>query len=202
MSNDEGIRKVSELIGSVEKSQYRSSTRVGLDLLKEYIEDMGTKEESTKFETGAVRSADANHLDFMSMPWIGILGVARTAAEGGSKYGRFNYMQGMPVHDLMNHCFRHMIMYSLGDRSEPHREHAAWGILAAIGQDILDPELSKPHMLGPGATITPEVQKYLDDNKDQLAARRAAGEFADSGKWKITDLPEIARLLEQRKAAE
>jgi hypothetical protein len=75
-----------------------------------------------------------------------------------------------------------------------------WGLMAAIQQDTLDPELSKPHMLGPGATLTPEVLKHLDDTKADLAARRKAGEFDGLGDWRLVDLPEIKRLLEQRKA--
>lgn len=194
MANDEGLRKHADAVGLCQNFDWLTR-----EVVNKEVASVETKEESTNFASGAVRSADANHLDFMSLPLIGLIGAARTASEGGTKYGRYNYLQGMPSHDLLNHCFRHLVMYALGDRSEPHREHAVWGLLASIQQDTLDPELSKPHMLGPGATITPEVQKHLDDNKERLAAMRKAGEFDGIGEWKLTDLPEIKRLLEQRK---
>lgn len=147
---------------------------------------------------GAVRSSDVNHLDFTSIPLIGLIAVAKTAAEGAQKYGRLNYMQGFPQHDILNHAIAHVVMYLLGDRSEPHLSHAAWGLMAAIQSEVLDYELSQPHMLGPGATLTPEVQGHLDANKDRLAALRQAGEFAGNGNWSIWELPEIQRLLSQR----
>lgn len=155
-------------------------------------------EQTTNFESGAVRSADRNHLDFTSLPLVGLIGVARTAAEGGTKYGRFNYMKGMPVHDLLNHVFGHLVLYVLGDRSEPHLEHAAWGILAAIQSQTLDPQISAPHMIGPGASLSPAVLAHLDEQAPILKAKREAGEFAGVGNWKLADLPEIKTLLAQR----
>lgn len=202
MEGDEGLRKHADADGHGPSLRVNDGPTCHVDAIMEVfnkeILGVGTKEESTKFETGAVRSADANHLDFTSLPLVGLIAVARTAGEGGTKYGRWNYLQGMPVHDLLNHSFRHLVMYTLGDRSEPHLEHAAWGVMAAIQQETLDPSLSKPHMLGPGAMITQEVKKYLDDNKDRLAELRKSGEFDGIGNWKLTDLPEIQRLLEQR----
>lgn len=150
----------------------------------------------TNFDTGAVRSADRNHLDFTSLPIIGLLGLARTAHEGGSKYGRFNYLQGLPPHDAVNHAIVHLLMWSAGDRSEPHLSHAAWGCLVAAQTDLLNPELSAPHLPGPGFTLTEAMLAHLEANKEDLARRRAAGEF--DGTWDLKDVPEVARLLEQR----
>jgi hypothetical protein len=72
--------------------------------------------------------------------------------------------------------------------------------LASVQQNALDQSVSAPYLLGPGATITPEVQAHLDANKDDLAARRKAGEFAGIGEWNLRDLPEIKTLLAQRKS--
>lgn len=156
----------------------------------------------SKAATGAVRSADANHLDFASLPLIGLIGVARTAAEGGAKYGRFNYMLGFLVHDLLNHAIRHIVMFLLGDRSEPHLEHAAWGLLAAIQQNTLDPELSAPQMLGPGATLTDAAKQELAKNAPELSERRKLGDFAEYESWTVADLTEIRRLFAERSATE
>jgi hypothetical protein len=153
--------------------------------------------EDNAFKSGAVRSADANHLDFGSLPLVGLIGVARTAAEGASKYGAHNYMLGMPAHDMLNHAMRHIVMFRLGDRSEPHLEHAAWNVMAAIQSLALDPALNAPHLLGPGATIGPEMRAALAEDAPILAAKRKAGE-ADPGNWKLTEIPEIKRILDQR----
>jgi len=154
----------------------------------------------TNFSTGARRSSDKNHLDFTSMPIVGIIGVAKTAQEGAEKYGRYNFMKGMPVHDILNHVFGHLYSYILGDRSEPHLEHASWGCLCAVQSSILDPELSKDHLLGPGATLTADNIAFLDANADKLAELRKSGFFNGIGGWDLRDIPEIARLLGQRTA--
>lgn len=146
--------------------------------------------------TGAVRSTDANHLDFAALPLIGLIGVARTAAEGGAKYGRFNYMLGFPVHDLLNHAVRHIVMFLLGDRSEPHLEHAAWGLLAAIQQNTLDPGFSASHLLGPGVTLTDEARRHLAENPP--ATRPDTVEFQALGNWRLAELPEIKISLASR----
>lgn len=155
-------------------------------------------DQTQKYESGSVRSADANHLDFTSIPLVGLIAVARTSAEGAEKYGRLNYMKGMPVHDLLNHAMRHQVMHLLGDRSEPHLAHAAWNILAAIQSQTLDPHLSAPHMLGPGATLTEAAKGHLAMNEDRLSKLRASGAFAHSGEWSLSDLPEIREIIGQR----
>lgn len=149
--------------------------------------------------TGAVRSADVANLSFTSLPIIGLFGLARTAGEGAEKYGRLNYMQGFPVHDLLEHTLSHIFLYVLGDRSEPHLEHAAWGLLVAVQQETLDPELSKPHMLGPGATLTPEVLAELKRMNPILKERRQAGQV--NGEWKTSLIPQVAKILKQRAEA-
>lgn len=156
---------------------------------------------TTEFGTGAVRSSDAKHLSFTSLPLVGLLAVARTAGEGAAKYGRYNYMLGMPAHDMIDHSMRHIVMFLLGDRSEPHLPHAAWGLLAAIQSLALDPEISAPHLLGPGATVGPEMRSMMSVNALDLKVRREAGEFADAGSWNLNDLKEIATILEQRHVA-
>lgn len=160
----------------------------------------------TKFTTGAVRSADAAKFSFTSLPMIGLLALARTAGEGGEKYGRFNYLQGMPLHDLLEHVFKHLVMFNAGDRSETHLAHAAWGLLVAIQEDVLRPEAHVPHMLGPGCSITPAMQAHMDAEKPILAKRRAENAEAvklgepDDFTWNIFDLSDVQKLRGQRDA--
>ncbi len=156
--------------------------------------------DDNKFATGAIRSADADHLDFLSMPLIGLIGMARTTFEGGGKYGRFNYMKGIPAHVCVNHAIRHLVMWGMGDRSEPHLSHAMWNCAAAEQSMVLHPELNAPHLPGPGYTLTPEIIRHLDEQAPILAERRTDGEWLKKlGGWVITGLAEIRTILHERK---
>lgn len=154
--------------------------------------------EDSKFDTGAVRSADRAKYAFTSLPPIGLLALARTAGEGAEKYGKFNYMQGMPIDDLLEHAILHIIMHRAGDRSEPHLPHAAWGLLVAAQEEILRPEAQQKHMLGPGCTINPAMQAYLNEQAPILAERRRNLD-KDAFNWDLNKLPEVQKIVEQRK---
>ena len=110
------------------------------------LQEEGMKEtegDRVTYQTGAVRSSDAEETRYDLISPIGLEAVARTCAEGAAKYSDFNWEAGMPVNDLLNHALRHVYKYLAGDRSEPHLPHAAWGLLAAIHSDALWPELNK-----------------------------------------------------------
>lgn len=149
-------------------------------------------------KTGAVRSSDVDSLSYTSLPMLGLIGVARTAGEGAAKYGRMNYKRGMPVYQYLDHAFHHMLLDQNGDRSQPNLEHAAWGLLAAIESRLLHPELNAPHDLGPGATVTPEMLRHMDEQAPIHAAFRKSGLSADAGKWKLADLDDVRSLLGDR----
>lgn len=102
--------------------------------------------ELRKFDTGAVRSMDADETRYDLISPIAMEALAATYAEGSAKYGDFNWEKGMPVHDLLNHALRHVFKYLSGDRSEPHLPHAAWGLMAAIHSDAMWPHLNMPHL--------------------------------------------------------
>lgn len=157
--------------------------------------------QTTTCATGAVRSADANGLRFDLIHPLGQIALARTLAEGATKYADMNWEQGFPVHDLLNHVHRHLCLYEAGDRSEPHLAHALCGLHFAVVSDALWPELNESHLRGPGCTLTPEIKARLDREKDEKTAARARGEFRDVGEWDLRAVPEAARILEQRKEA-
>lgn len=148
--------------------------------------------------TGAVRSSDVDKYSFSSIPPIGLLAVARTAGEGAEKYGRFNYMRGFPVYVYLDHAEMHITRYKAGDRTEPHLEHAAWNLMSAIQSAVLDPELSAPHMLGPGATLTPEMLKHMEETDPVLKERRKTSKPEP---WSTETLPEVVQILKQRAEA-
>jgi hypothetical protein len=108
--------------------------------------------EIRKFETGAVRSGDAEKTRYDLISPIGLQRVAETCAEGAIKYDDFNWEKGMPVHDLLNHAIRHIYLYLAGDRTEPHLAHAAWNLLAACHSEVLWPHLNEGTLRGPGCT--------------------------------------------------
>lgn len=110
-------------------------------------------EDIRNFNTGAVRSKDADDTRFDLITPIGLEAVARTCAEGALKYGDFNWEKGMPAHDILNHAIRHIYKFLSGDRSEPHLPHAAWGVLAAIHSLEVWPELNEGTLRGEGCTL-------------------------------------------------
>lgn len=158
-------------------------------------------EQTTQYDTGAMRSTDGEQYDFTSIPMIGLLAAARTAAEGGAKYGRFNYKRGFPAHTLVNRALRHLNLWCLGDRSEPHLAHAIWNAMAAEESMILHPELNKPHVLGPGSTLTEAVLAHLEAGDEERKRKREASEFADLANWRTEELPEVKQLLADRRPA-
>lgn len=151
----------------------------------------------TDFKSGAVRSADANHLRFDLIHPIAWLALARVHGEGAIKYGDCNWERGMPCTDILNHVLRHYCMYLAGDRSEPHLEHAAWGAMNMIVSATLWPDLNTPYLRGPGCTLSPAMVGRQEEGDAERRAKRAAGLFDKLGEWKLDELPEVVRILQQ-----
>ena len=103
---------------------------------------------TAKFGTGAIRSDTFEEFRYDLVSPIGLREVARACAEGAAKYGDWNWENGMPVHDLLNHAIAHIYGFLSGDRSEPHLGHAAWNLLAAIHSHELWPHLNEGHLRG------------------------------------------------------
>jgi len=102
---------------------------------------MSASETTRKFETGAVRSAEADDTRFDLISPIGLRRVAETYAEGAVKYGDRNWEQGFPVSCVLNHALRHVNEWLAGDRREDHLAHAAWNLFAAMHFEECLPEL-------------------------------------------------------------
>lgn len=109
-------------------------------------------DERVRYETGAVRSSDAEATRYDLVSPIGLEAVARAAADGAAKYSDYNWEAGMPVSDLLNHAIRHVYRYLAGDRSEDHLGHAAWNLLGAIHSEAVWPGLNEGRLRGPGCT--------------------------------------------------
>lgn len=108
-----------------------------------------------RFSTGAERSSDRDEERWDLISPIALRTLARTYAEGAVKRGDFNWENGMPVTDLLNHGIAHIYAFLSGDRSEEHLGHAAWNILGAIHSLEKWPELNEGWLRGEGCTCPP-----------------------------------------------
>lgn len=107
-------------------------------------------QERHEYDTGAVRSADCDNVRYDLISPIGMAALARTYAEGAEKFGEFNWENGMPVTDLLNHAIAHLFKFLSGDRSEDHLGHAAWNVLGAVHSLEMWPHLNDDTLRGPG----------------------------------------------------
>lgn len=62
----------------------------------------------------------------------GLRALAETYGEGSIKYGDNNWLKGMSEKIILQHLLAHINQYRLGDRSEDHLGHAAWGVFALM----------------------------------------------------------------------
>lgn len=104
----------------------------------------------TSFDTGAVRSSDRTCERYDLISPIGLRRLAETCHEGAEKYSDFNWEQGMPLHDVLNHAIAHIFTYLSGDRSEDHLAHAAWNCFAAMHSEEIWGDLNSGTLRGPG----------------------------------------------------
>ncbi len=98
-------------------------------------------EPMTTFPSGAVRSSDAEHVRFDLITPIGLRRLAETCAEGARKYGDFNWQQGIPASQMLNHAIRHIYLWLEGDNREDHLAHAAWNILGVCHFEEAKPDM-------------------------------------------------------------
>jgi hypothetical protein len=112
-------------------------------------------QERREYDTGAVRSADCEQTRYDLISPIGLRRLAETYAEGADKFGAFNWENGMPVTDLLNHGIAHIYKFLSGDRSEDHLAHAAWNLLGAIHSMEQWPHLNEPWLRGAGCVVPP-----------------------------------------------
>lgn len=93
------------------------------------------------FETGAVRSTDADGVRFDLITPIGLRRLAEVYQIGAKKYGEYNWEKGFPESSLINHALRHIYLYLQNDKSEDHLTHASWNLLTLIHFSEIRPDL-------------------------------------------------------------
>lgn len=95
--------------------------------------------EITEFESGAIRSKDADRWRYDLIPPEVLRAVAETYAEGAAKYGVDNWKQGIPRWNLINRIFNHLEQYRMGDTSEPHLAHLIWNAMTLLYFELNEP---------------------------------------------------------------
>lgn len=121
-----------------------------------FISDEAPKKEYT---TGAIRSSDCEDARYDMISPIGLRALAQTYAEGAKKFGPFNWENGMPAADMLNHALTHIYNFLSGDRAEDHLGHAAWNVLGAIHSLEKWPHLNEQMMRGPNCEPPPIARK-------------------------------------------
>lgn len=102
------------------------------------IKDSG---ERTEFASGAVRDMHEGKGDMLFVPWAAMLRVSRHYENGAKKYGRYNYLKGIPVSSFIDSAFRHLAKYVAGYDDEDHLSAAAFNVLGAIQMEEHCPEM-------------------------------------------------------------
>lgn len=93
------------------------------------------------FESGAVRSKDADGVRYDLISPVALRRLAEVYAEGAKKYGDNNWLKGIPSSDLLNHMQRHIGLWQQGDKTEDHLAHALWNLVALIHFSETRPDL-------------------------------------------------------------
>lgn len=150
-------------------------------------------EGGTKFQTGAVRSADKNHVMYQLISPIGMRRMAETMKEGFDKYGAYNWERGMPIGDLLNHAIAHIYAFLSGvpsvdaktGKTEDDLAHAAWNLYAAMHMEETHPDLD--HGLRAKNKPIPEPETV----RDKLVAEEFK-KFMEAEQHRHSFLPEKA----------
>ena len=102
------------------------------------IKDSG---ERRAFDTGAVRDMAEGKGDMVSLPNAAILRLSKHYEAGATKYGRWNYLKGLPVSSFMDSALRHLFKYLDGWDDEDHLAAAAFNVLGAMEMEAKHKEL-------------------------------------------------------------
>ena len=102
------------------------------------IKDSGERQE---FITGAVRDMAVGKGDMASLPPDALLRLSKHLENGAKKYGRWNYLRGIPVSSFIDSALRHLCEYLAGYDDEDHLGAAAFNVLGALQMEEAHPEL-------------------------------------------------------------
>jgi len=149
-----------------------------------------------EYDTGAVRSGDCEQTRYDLISPIGLERLAQTYAEGAVKFGAFNWENGMPVTDLLNHAIAHVYKFLRGDRSEDHLAHAAWNLLGAIHSMEMWPDLNKDLLRGQNCSCPPAAVVAKQDGLPVDAEKIQPGVYAVGiGEKSVDELEKLRNAI-------
>ena len=122
------------------------------------IKDSGQR---TEFETGAVRDMHEGKGDFVAMPADALLRLSKLYEAGAKKYGRFNYLKGIPISSFMDSALRHIYKYLAGWDDEDHLAAAAFNILGAMQMEEVKPEMNDLAPIYPQSPMDADIEQYI-----------------------------------------
>ena len=122
------------------------------------IKDSGQR---TEFETGAVRDMHEGKGDFVAMPADALLRLSKLYEAGAKKYGRFNYLKGIPISSFMDSALRHIYKYLAGWDDEDHLSAAAFNILGAMQMEEVKPEMNDLAPIYPQSPMDADIKEHL-----------------------------------------
>ena len=98
------------------------------------LKDSGTRQE---FPSGAVRDAENNKPMLELLPGWAVLAWGWVMEAGARKYTNRNWEAGMPMSRYLASAHRHLELYRMGFRDEPHLWQALWNVGGAIHTQVL-----------------------------------------------------------------
>lgn len=140
-------------------------------------ESNGSNPELKVFDTGMVRSMDAEEYSFHLLSPIAKRAWARAYREGEKKYNAFNCEKGAPALDFINHAENHINDWLSGCDREDHLGHAMWNIGMAIHSMEMWPHLNSQarRKVGDQLNVPPNVDdatvaswRTFSDRMDRL----------------------------------
>ena len=89
----------------------------------------------------AIREPTDGKGDMYSLPPAAILRLSKHYEMGAKKYGRRNYMKGIPVSRYIDSALRHLFKYMDGMDDEDHLAAVAFNILGAMQMELRNPDM-------------------------------------------------------------
>jgi hypothetical protein len=65
-------------------------------------------------------------------PWEAIAAIGRTLESNASKYGMKAAWRSIEIDEHLAHAYKHIMLWTMGDRTEPHLDHALTRTAMAI----------------------------------------------------------------------
>jgi len=122
------------------------------------------------FSTGAVRSTDAEAVDYTLISPIALRALAETCAYGARKYLPYNAEKGMGARDLLNHALKHVYDFLEGNGDPDDLPHAMWNVGMAIHSLRMWPHLNADlrRTVGAMTCVPPNVDDATAASWDRL----------------------------------